>query len=287
MITTLQADNALKSVYLDTMVEILNTKTNPLLTKIEQTADDVWGKEIRRSIPDEEVYLQYISTLKTVCVQIKISEKAIRDWEYSGFINILNNPIDDSLYQARQDIGQALYGDGTAPHSLTGIGAIFDTSKPLYGLERDTSPILTPLIKETNELNDVVIEETIDELSERGATTDFIAVSRDVKSSYMQYAEKRNKQLDVVELDGGFRAFAINGIPCIFDKYVPQGCMYLLDTSVFKLHQLCDWRWLESENGKILRQTPDNPNTYTATLVKYCDLICDYPNRQGLIKTTK
>ena len=38
--------------------------------------------------------------------------------------------------------------------------------------------------------------------------------------------------------------------------------------------------YLESENGRILRQTLGKP-TYTATLVKYCDLICDKPNGQA------
>ena len=61
---------------------------------------------------------------------------------------------------------------------------------------------------------------------------------------------------------------------------VEDGTMYLLDTSAFKLHQLCDWRYLENENGKILRQTQGKP-TYTATLVKYCDLICSRPNGQA------
>ena len=56
--------------------------------------------------------------------------------------------------------------------------------------------------------------------------------------------------------------------------------MYLLDTSAIKLHQLCDWRFLETENGNILRQAQDKP-VYTATLVKYCDLICSKPNGQA------
>lgn len=41
-------------------------------------------------------------------------------------------------------------------------------------------------------------------------------------------------------------------------------------------------RYLETENGKILRQTQGKP-TYTATLVKYCDLVCDRPNGQACL----
>ena len=47
MVTLQNAENALKSVYLGTMTDLLNTRVNPLLSKIEQTSADVWGKEIR------------------------------------------------------------------------------------------------------------------------------------------------------------------------------------------------------------------------------------------------
>ena len=58
--------------------------------------------------------------------------------------------------------------------------------------------------------------------------------------------------------------------------------MYLLNTNDFTLHQLCDWNWLENEDGKVLRQSENKP-IYTATLVKYADLICDRPNGQAKI----
>ena len=89
-----------------------------------------------------------------------------------------------------------------------------------------------------------------------------------------------NRNIDVMELSGGFKTLSYNGIPLVYDRFVEDGAMYLLDTEAFKLHRLCDWRYLESENGRILRQTLGKP-TYTATLVKYCDLICDKPNGQA------
>lgn len=286
MINFYNTENCLKSIYLDVIAENLNTQTNPLLTKIKQTSNDVWGIEIRKPIYHNEKYLQYISRLKNLYMEVEISEKSIRAGANNcgALVNILNGTLSDCLSKGRLKLSQSLYGNEEQPYNLTGIGAIFDTEKPIYGLERETAPMLIPLVKEVNEISDTIIEQTIDELAERGAKTDFIAVSQDVKYAYMQYAEKQNKKLDVVELDGGFRAFAINGIPFVFDRYVSKGCMYLLDTSVFSLHQLCDWQWLESDDGRILRKTPDNANTYTATLVKYADLICDFPNRQGMIK---
>lgn len=41
-------------------------------------------------------------------------------------------------------------------------------------------------------------------------------------------------------------------------------------------------RWLEDDNGKVIKQVANKP-VYTATLVKYADLICDRPAGQGVI----
>ena len=42
------ADAALKSYYIDAIAEQLNTKINPFMAQIEQTTNDVWGKEVRK-----------------------------------------------------------------------------------------------------------------------------------------------------------------------------------------------------------------------------------------------
>ena len=50
MVTVNSAENALKSVYLGAVTELLNTKVNPLMARIEQTSADVWGKEVRKAV---------------------------------------------------------------------------------------------------------------------------------------------------------------------------------------------------------------------------------------------
>ena len=73
-----------------------------------------------------------------------------------------------------------------------------------------------------------------------------------------------------------------NGIPVIGERFVPANTMYLLNTNDFTLYEMCDWKWLEDENGRILKQNPDYA-TYSATLVKYAELLCDKPGGQGKI----
>jgi hypothetical protein len=86
-----------------------------------------------------------------------------------------------------------------------------------------------------------------------------------------------------MEVEGGFKAISFNGIPIVVDRACPAGTMYLLNTDDFKLCQLCDWQWLEAEDGKILKQVPGKA-VYTATLVKYAELICERPYGQGRLR---
>lgn len=85
-----------------------------------------------------------------------------------------------------------------------------------------------------------------------------------------------------MDLAGGFKAITYNGTPIYADRFVKDDEMYLLNTDEFTLHQLCDWKWLEGDDGKVIKQNPDEA-TYCATLVKYADLICNKPNSQGKI----
>lgn len=282
MITTYNAENSLKSIYLLVISDLLNTQGNPILTKIKQTNNDVYGKEIRKMKQYNGEYVQFVSTLKNLYGQVEISEKAIRTNNTVNFMNLVNDEFEKFLSQARKDFSLMLFSEERDSKWLTGIADIFDLAKPLYGHERGEFPLLTPIIKEVTELNDIVIEQAIDEVESNGGRIDFIAVSRDMKYAYME----QRKNIDIVDMGGCFKALSHNGIPLVYDKSIPQGTMYLLDTSKFALHQLCDWEWLEDERGHILRKTP-NKDTYTATLVKYGDLICEAPNCQAMIKLTK
>lgn len=378
MVTLSNAENALKSVYLGAVTELLNTKTNPLLSKIEQTSSDVWGKEIRKAASyginggvgagdeDGELptakstnYLQFVTTLKNLYGQIEISDKAIRASAdgRGAFTDLLNNELQGLLDASKFNLGRMLYGDGSGllstigaestgvcavgspqnlieglvvdiykgtekigtsaikyvdrdkkvvklantPPSLTGgctmyvqgskdkeitgLGAIFKTTGSLYGVSREAHPCMNPYIKSNvGALDEIVMQEAIDRLEmTAGSTVDFIAVSASVKYAYQEYMAQYKRNIDIMELNGGFKTLSYNGIPLVYDRFIADGTMYLLNTKAFKLHQLCDWQYLETENGKILRQTQGRP-TYTATLVKYCDLVCDRPNGQACLQ---
>lgn len=375
MVTLQNAENALKTVYLGTVTDLLNTRVNPLLTKIEQTSADVWGKEIRTAARfginggigagDEDGdlpsaygnnYLQFVTTLKNLYGQIEISDKAIRASAdgRGAFTDLLNAELEGLLNASKFNLGRMLYGDGTGllatcagttaitvdttrnlieglavdvyasagtkkgtarikyvdhagkkvelegssvtlaagdmlyvqgskDKEITGIGALFNGDS-IYGVQKSAHPFLKPYSKNVKgALDELVMQEAIDTLeNDAGSTVDFIACSQKAKYSYIDYMSSFRRNIDMTEMEGGFKTISYNGIPLVYDRFVPEGSMYLLNTKAFKLHQLCDWRFLETENGKILRQNQGKP-TYTATLVKYCDLICGKPNGQAVL----
>jgi hypothetical protein len=387
MITISNAENALKTVYLGTITDLLNSKVNPLLAKFEQTSVDVSGKEIRKAVrasidggvgagdetgdlprASDTKYLQFVISLKNLYGQIEISDKSIRaGGDVKGaFTNLLNQSLDGLLESSRFNLSRMLYGDGTGflmniqqssnptgvfnivgnvgvaritegmlvdlytlsgdiptyssvritnidrfvattrvmldiaedltgvfrmyvqgskDKEITGLEAVFDISRPLYGLDRVENRILMPYKDESKQkVSDLLFSSVIDNVEAyTSGVINYITCAPNVKLAYQQYLSTFKRNIDIMELAGGYKTISFNGIPLVSERFVNNDMAYFLDTTAFKMHQLCDWQFIESENGRVLRQTQGKP-TFSATLVKYCDLVCDKPNGQAMLK---
>ena len=385
MVSMATADQALKTVYLGAITEQMNTEVNPLLAKIKQSTEDVWGKDVKRlvqygvnggvgagseagSLPASggNNYQQFTSTLKNLYGTIQLSDKAIRASQNStgAFVNLLNAEMDGLVKASSFNFGRMLFGDGsgvlatvgsfsgfkigvdnvknlytgmtidfrdsitgeaiegatsrritnvdyeaktiqvsgaaltaqTVPagslitvqgsyeNEITGLGAIFKSTGRIYGLDRASNKWLVPYMKtDVGEITESVIQKAIDHIEENaGGKINFIVCSSGVRRAFQNHLAAYRRNTDVLELAGGYKAISYNGIPIVSDRFCPEGTMYLLNTDDFTLHQLCDWKWLEGEDGKVLKQVAGTP-TYTATLVKYADLICTKPCGQAML----
>ena len=178
--------------------------------------------------------------------------------------------------------GMFLTVQGSLNNEITGLGAIFAEQGTLYGIDRNSNPWLKPYVKNINgEITESAIQSVIDRLEEvNGSKVDFILCSAGVKRAFQELMSSYKRNIDVMELNGGYKALTYNGIPLVSDRFVAPGEMYLLNSKDFHLHQLCDWKWLENENGRILHQNAGKA-TYSATLVKYAELVCDHPGGQA------
>lgn len=194
------------------------------------------------------------------------------------YVDMPSNP---SYTIAKDD---TIYVQGSKGLEITGLGKIFSSSETLYGVSRAANPWLQPYSSSVDgEISETVIQKAIDFLEEAsGSEVDFITCSTAVRQAYQQYMTAFKRNVDIMELAGGYKTISYNGIPVVADRFIKNDTMYLLNTKDFTLHQLCDWKWLEGEDGKIIKQNP-NYATYTATLVKYADLICDRPNGSAML----
>ena len=176
-----------------------------------------------------------------------------------------------------------VYVQNSRDQEITGLGAIFSSSETLYGLTRADHPWLNPVkVEVEGAITENAVQKAIDLVEESaGSKVNFIVCSWGVRRALFKVLSAY-RQIDTVELAGGAKAITFNGIPVVADRFCPSGTMYLLNTDDFRLHQLCDWQWLEGENGRILAQVPGKP-VYTATLVKYAELLCSRPCGQAVL----
>lgn len=381
MITLTTADNALKTIYLGVIGNQLNIGANPLLTKIKQTTNNVYGNEIRKAtsfgmaggvtagtedgaLPGaySKGYEQFVLTLKNLYGTIEISDKAIRSSQNSAgaFVNLLNEEMESLIKSSTFNLGRMLYGDGSGiigeidgeaeegaygltlksvknimerlacrvvtgenayadykpyiiknidrdtravqfdrvldgeftgmklatlnglNNEITGLEKIIGTKGELYGINRTNNAWMKSSIKDNvGQLTETVMQTMVDRIEETtGGEIDFIACSSSVRRAYQQELSTYRRNVDVMNLQGGFKALSFNGIPVVADRFVPDDTMYLLNTKDFELCQLCDWQWLEDNEGRVIRQKEGYP-VYTATLVKYAELLCNRPNSQA------
>ena len=179
-------------------------------------------------------------------------------------------------------ISGKLYLD-TVEEELTGLAGLFNNSA-VYGLSEDEYAKIKPIDYFIDDsINEQVLLQMIDAVEERsGSAPNMIICSFGVRRALINYFTSMGTRLQTMELEGGYKSISVNGIPVIADRFCPKGTMYLVNTDDFKLCQLGDWEWMESEDGKILHQIPGKP-VYTATLVKYAELLCVRPNAQARI----
>ncbi|MBR0188840.1 MAG: phage major capsid protein [Clostridia bacterium] len=175
---------------------------------------------------------------------------------------------------------------GSYNNELTGLAAIFDSDvTSLYGVNKAQNPWINPKIAEdVGDITEGAIQTMLDDIEEAGGSSaDLIITSFGVRRALINLFSANKRVVNTVDLAGGYKALSYNGIPIVADRFCQKNTMYVLNTKDFALHQLCDWQWLTGDDGKVLRQIPGKP-VYTATLVKYAELMCSRPYAQGVLK---
>lgn len=175
--------------------------------------------------------------------------------------------------------GYTLYAHASKDAEIVGLRGIV-TAKSLYGVDRSQFPVMnakTYTAKPTDCFDEDFVQEQIDNLEMDGTVVDFINCSYALKRLYQKYLKLYNKNIEYTTLEDGMKVLTHFGVPIVPTNHVADGECYFLNTNDFMFYELGDWKWLEDEGGRILKQVADKP-AYSATLVKYTELLCHKPS---------
>lgn len=180
--------------------------------------------------------------------------------------------------------GEKICISGAEGNEIIGLAGIFDGTT-LYGYTKSTDTYFKPYVKNcsASSLTESDLIDVIDGLEESGdGKVNMILCSHKIRKQIAKLMSSSRRIVNTAEIAAGYSSIVINDVPVYADKFCPDDRIYFVNTDDFVLNQLCDWAWLEDEGGRILKQVAGKA-AYSATLVKYAELICKKPFAQGAI----
>ena len=192
--------------------------------------------------------------------------------------------VSASLTSATFSGGEKVTIQGAEGNEIIGLAGIFDGTS-LYGYTKSEEAYFSPYVKNVtaSQLAESDIVDVIDSLEESNdGKVNMILCSHKVRKSIAALMSASRRIVNTAEIAAGYSSIIINDVPVYADKFCPDDRIYFVNTDDFSLNQLCDWAWLEDEGGRILKQVAGKA-AYSATLVKYAELVCKRPCAQGVI----
>lgn len=203
---------------------------------------------------------------------------------YITAVDLAQGNITISVDASETIVGGKVYVHGSKDGEITGLKAIFD-STTLYGFEKSKDAYFAPYVKDCGgELNETMLSDVLDYMEEHfNSKINIILCSYATRKKIASLVDANRRVVNTIDVRTGYGVVTVNDVPVYVDKYCPDDRIIFLNSEDFALCQLCDWEWLEDEDGKILKQVPGKA-AYSATLVKYAELICRKPCGQAMLK---
>ena len=281
------------------VVNLLNAEMESLLL----SAKDEFGKML---FEGSGYTVGYVAEEATIPGPIKLEDASRIDSGKSYYVLVddmeLNESVSRICVSVVDNVNKLIIAEesGTIPKGarictyqpsnmpkvyLTGLFDLFGNTTTIYGLKKSEKKWLNTNNKTVEtELTIEDVQTMIDEIENAsGDAPNIIICSFETRRTLQKLFSEKHINAEPMVLDGGYRAISYCGIPIVVDKFCQKDCIYFLNTNYFKICQLCDWEWLSDDDGRILKQVP-NKAAYTATLVKYAELLCEKPCAQGRLK---
>ncbi len=123
-----------------------------------------------------------------------------------------------------------------------------------------------------------LIEQGIDEVDiQSGQEVSLLQTNHPIFRVYGSLlAAAKTVDMAKMELDGGWKALDLNGIPMVRDVECPDYTLFCLDESSFMLGVTGDYEWIEDDGGGVLTRLP-RQDQYEGVLNRDMQLMCDNP----------
>ena len=234
MITIATAENALKNIYLDTVINDINKKTNPFLTMVEENTRTASGKDAKVSIRygqasvgtgtetgdlpvtgnDQSVELSV--PLKNLYGTFQISDKAIKaaSLDPNAFASLLGGEMQNLVAAAQNNLTSMLYGNGSK------LLAVFD-SADFYNGARNMIQVGAKYINNfSNNMHLMIMDNTgvaVVDTDNDNLVTDVNTISNIITLSDEVMAKKADRYYIYKYEDDGT---SMNGLDSIFKQRI-------------------------------------------------------------------
>lgn len=182
--------------------------------------------------------------------------------------------------------GDVLFVHGSKDNEIVGLKGIVNNAT-LYGVNKTDFPVMnakTYTGTASTAFDEDYVQSIIDDLEMAGTDVNFINCSYELKRIYQKYMTLYKKNIEWTTLPDGMKVITHFGTPIVPTNQVGAGEAYFLNTNDFTFFELGDWNWLEDEAGRVLKQHPTKA-AYSATLVKYTELLCHKPSGVAFCKS--
>ena len=152
------------------------------------------------------------------------------------------------------------------------FGGINRTTTPVWqGQVKGNSGVLRPF-----SVN--LIESAIDDADiNAGSEISLIQTNHAIFRIYGNLlAVSKTVDMNKMELDGGWKALNVNGIPMVKDVECPDYTIFCLDERTFKLGNIGDYEWIEDDGGGVLSRLTQQ-DQYEGVMIRELQLLCDNP----------
>ena len=196
-------------------------------------------------------------------------------------VDLVNKTITISGDNVTLAVGDRVYISGNKGLELTGIQAVMTPNTTLYGIDRSTEKWFNPNVETgVGALDELDMQRAVDNADEAlNSTINFIVCNNGVARAYQQNQLSYKKNIEYMDVKGGYKTMSFGGVALAKDKYMPSGTMDFMNTSDWKLYRMDPWDWMDRD-GAILSRTTGK-DAYEATLYQYGDIGCSKPAGQS------